>query len=169
MPAISMYSMSVPVFKRSLTSLDKILDKAVAYADSRKIAHETLLQGRLAPDMLHLIRQVQIATDHAKGCAARLAGVEVPKYEDHEASFADLKARIAKTIAYLDSFKPAQIDGSEDKDIVLKLGPVTLQLKGLEYLRDHAIANLYFHYVTAYGILRHNGLEVGKRDFIGSA
>lgn len=167
--AISMYGMSVPVFKHALGSLDKILDKAVAYADSRKIEHETLLKARLAPDMLHLIRQVQIATDHAKGCVARLAGVEPPKYEDNEASFADLKARIAKTVAYVDSFKPAQIDGSEDRDITLKLGPTTVQLKGMEYLRDHAVANVYFHYVTAYGILRHNGLAVGKRDFMGAA
>lgn len=168
MTAVSMYSLSVPLMKRALGNLDKILDKAVAYADNRKIDHEVLLKGRLAPDMLHLIRQVQIATDHAKGCVARLAGVEPPKYEDNEASFAALKARIAKTLAYVDAFKPEQLNGSEDKNIVLKLGPVTLELKGLEYLRDHAIANVYFHCVTAYGILRHNGLDIGKRDFIGA-
>ncbi len=166
MPVISMYRASVPVFVRMLSALDKILDKAVIYADSRKIAHETLLTARLAPDMLHLIKQVQIATDNAKGCAARLAGVEIPKYEDKEASFADLKERIAKTIAFLQGFKPEQINGSEDKAVTLQLGPNTVEFNGLDYLLNHATANIYFHVTTAYGILRHNGLEIGKRDYM---
>lgn len=167
MSAITMHRASVVVFKHMLSNLDAILDKAVAYADARKIEHETLLKGRLAPDMFHLIRQVQIAGDNAKGCAARLAGIEAPKYEDNEASFADLKARIAKTIAFLDSVKPEQLSGSEDRNIVLKLGPVTREFKGLDYLFDHAVPNVFFHVTTAYNILRHNGLDIGKKDFMG--
>jgi hypothetical protein len=167
MPSISMYRASVPVFTRLLKNLDAILDKAVVYADSKKIEHNTLLTARLAPDMLHLIKQVQIATDHSKGCAARLAGVDIPKYEDNEASFAELKARIAKTVAFLESFKPEQIDGSEGKDIALKLGPNTFEFKGIDYLFGPATMNVYFHVTTAYGILRHNGVDIGKKDFIG--
>lgn len=167
MSAISMYRASVPAFKRALSNLDAILDKAIAYADARKIDHETLLKARLAPDMLHLIRQVQIASDGVKGCAARLAGVEIPKYEDNEASFADLKARIAKTIAFLDTVKPEQLNGSEDKQITLKIGGNNLEYSGLDYLFDFVLPNLYFHVSIAYGILRHNGLDIGKRDFLG--
>ncbi|MGC3980338.1 MAG: DUF1993 domain-containing protein [Steroidobacteraceae bacterium] len=167
MPAISMYRASVPVFTRLLKNLDVILDKAVVYADSKKIDHNALLTARLAPDMFHLIRQVQIATDNAKGCVARLADAEIPKYEDNEASFADLKARLAKTIAFLESFKPEQVDGTEDKNIVLKMGPNTREFKGIDYLLGHASMNVYFHVTTAYNILRHNGLEIGKKDFIG--
>lgn len=167
MPAISMYRSSVTVFINRLSALDKILDKAVAYADSKKIEHNTLLTARLAPDMFHLIKQVQIATDNAKGCVARLAGVEIPKYEDNEASFADLKARIAKTIAFLQTFKPEQLDGTEDKTITLQLGPNTREFNGLDYLLNHAHGNVYFHMTIAYAILRHNGLEIGKRDFMG--
>lgn len=167
MSAISMYRASVPVFTRLLKNLDAILDKAVVYADSKKIEHNTLLTARLAPDMFHLIRQVQIATDNAKGCVARLAGVDIPKYEDTEASFADVKARIAKTVAYLESFKPEQLDGTEGKDIVLKMGPNTREFKGVDYLLGHASMNVYFHVTTAYNILRHNGLDIGKKDFIG--
>lgn len=166
MSAISMYRASVPVFIRALGSLDTILDKAVVYADARKIDHDTLLRGRLAPDMLHLIKQVQIATDNAKGCAARLAGVDVPKYEDNEASFADLKARLNKTIAFLETFKPEQFNGCEDKNIVLQLGPTTREFNGLDYLFVHAMPNVYFHVTTTYLILRHNGLEIGKKDFL---
>lgn len=167
MPAISMYHASVPVFTRLLTNLDKILDKAVVYADGKKIAHETLLTARLAPDMFHLIKQVQIATDNAKGCAARLAGVDIPKYEDNEASFGDLKARIARTVAFMATIKPEQMTGSEDKQITLKLGPTTYELTGLDYLFNLATMNVYFHTTTAYAILRHNGLDIGKKDFSG--
>lgn len=168
MSAISMYNASVPVFVRLLKNLDAMLDKAIVYADGKKIEYNTLLTARLAPDMFHLIRQVQIATDNAKGCIARLAGVEIPKYEDNEATVADVKARIAKTVAYLESFKPEQINGTEDKDIVLKMGPTTRELKGLEYLLVHATMNVYFHVTTAYNILRHNGVDLGKKDFIGA-
>jgi hypothetical protein len=168
MTAISMYSASVPVFTRLLKNLDVFIDKAVVYADSKKIEHNTLLTARLAPDMLPFTKQVQIATDNAKGCVARLAGVEIPKYEDNETSFADLKARLAKTIAFLESIKPEQLIGSEDKDIVLQFGPVNkFEFKGLHYLLNFAGFNVFFHVTTAYNILRHNGLDIGKKDFIG--
>jgi len=164
---LSMYRASVPVFKQLLKSLDAILDKAAAYAAARKIDPNALLQARLAPDMFHLTRQVQIASDQAKGIAARLAGQEPPKFEDNEASFADLKARIAKTIAFLDGLQPAQIDGSEDREIAMPVGGQTLKFKGVDYLLGFGLPNFYFHVTTAYAILRHNGLEIGKRDFIG--
>ena|SRR5882757_11487535 len=167
MSSISMYRASVPVFIRMLNNLSAILDKATAYADSRKIDHATLLAARVAPDMLHFIKQVQIATDNAKGCAARLAGVDIPKYEDNEASFADLKARIAKTVTFLNSLQPEQFNGSEDKHIVLHFGPNSFEFSGLDYLLNFATANVYFHVTTAYAILRHNGLEIGKKDFMG--
>jgi Uncharacterized protein conserved in bacteria len=167
MTTISMYSASVPVFTRLLKNLDAILDKAVVYADGKKIEHNTLLTARLAPDMLPLTKQVQIATDNAKGCVARLAGVEIPKYEDSETTFAELKARLAKTIAFIESIKPEQINGSEDKDIQMNFGPVKFEFKGLQYLLHFANFNVFFHVTTAYDILRHNGLDIGKRDFIG--
>jgi hypothetical protein len=168
MTTISMHNASVPVFVRLLKNLNSFIDKAVVYADGKKIEHNTLLTARLAPDMLHFIKQVQIATDNAKGCVARLAGIEVPKYEDNETTFADLKARLAKTITFLESIKPEQINGSEDKDIELNFGPEhKLQFKGLNYLLNFASFNVFFHVTTAYGILRNNGVDVGKRDFIG--
>jgi uncharacterized protein len=167
MSAISMYRASIPVFITRLSVLDKIIDKAIVYADAKKIEHNTLLTARLAPDMLNFIKQIQIATDNAKGCAARLAGVEIPKYEDNETTFADLKARIAKTIAFLQTFKPEQFSGSEDKAITLQLGPNTREFSGLDYLLNHATANVYFHMTTAYAILRHNGLDIGKKDYMG--
>ncbi len=167
MTTLSMYAITVPRHIMALQNLDTILDKAVAWADTRKIDHNALLLARLAPDMYPLIKQVQIATDMAKGCAARLAGVEVPKYEDTEATFADLKARLAKTIAFLQSFKPEQINGSEGKQIVLKFGPVSLEYSGLDYAITFATWNVLFHVTTAYNILRHNGLDIGKRDFMG--
>jgi len=165
---ISMYRASVPVFKRTLENLDAILDKAIKYADERKIEHNVLLQGRLAPDMFNLIRQVQIATDQAKGGVARLAGQEPPKFDDIESSFADVKARIAKTIAFLNSFRPEQIDGSEARDITLSVGGQTMKFKGLDYLLSFVTPNIYFHVTTTYAILRHNGLNIGKGDFLGS-
>jgi hypothetical protein len=164
-----MYRASIPVFKRTLENLDKILDKAAKYAETRKIDPSVLLQGRLAPDMFNLIRQVQIATDQAKGCAARLAGQEPPKYDDIEASFADVKARIAKTLAFLDSFRPEQIDGSEGRDITLTVGGQTMKFKGIDYLLAFVTPNVYFHVTTTYAILRHNGLDIGKGDFLGNS
>jgi hypothetical protein len=164
--AISMYQASVPVFIRNLNSLSAILDKAVVHADAKKIDHAVLLNFRLFPDMLNFIKQIQIATDFSKGAAARLAGVEVPKYEDTEVSFADLKARIQKTITFLKTFTPAQIDGSEEREINLTIGGHSIKLKGQTYLLEMVQPNFYFHATTAYAILRHNGVEVGKRDFV---
>ena len=165
---ISMYQASAPRFANALKNLSAILDKTQAHADARKIDPAVLLASRLYPDMLPLLRQVQIASDNAKGAVARLAGVEIPKYDDTEETIADLKARLAKTIDFVSSIKPAQIDGSEEKDIHLKLGPREVDWKGMQYLLGFALPNFYFHVVTAYDILRHNGVEIGKRDFIGT-
>ena len=168
MPAISMYNASIPAFIKMLKNLDAILDKASAWAQAKKIDEKYLMTSRIAPDMLPFTKQIQIATDIVKGCAARLAGADVPKYEDNESSFAELKARVSKTIAFLETFTAQQIDGSEDKSIELKFGPNSFHFKGLDYLLTFANPNLYFHVTTAYAILRHNGLEIGKKDFLGS-
>ncbi|MGH8676356.1 MAG: DUF1993 domain-containing protein [Burkholderiales bacterium] len=165
---ISMYQASAPRLANALNNLSAILDKAQAHAEARKIDPAVLLASRLYPDMFPLVRQVQIASDSAKGTVARLAGVEVPKYEDTEQTFSDLKARIARTVDFVSSFKAAQIDGSEDKNIHLKLGPLEVDWKGMQYLLGFALPNFYFHVVTAYDILRHNGVEIGKRDYIGN-
>lgn len=165
--AISMYQVSVPVFVKTLGNLAAILDKAAAFAAAKKIDPPVLLAYRLAPDMLNLTHQVQIASDHAKRATARLAGIEAPVYEDNEASFADLKARIDKTIAFINTLKPGQIDGSEVRDITLKIGGGSRTLSGQAYLLHNALPNFFFHVTTAYAILRHCGAEVGKKDFIG--
>ena len=165
---ISMYQASAPRFANTLNNLSAILDKTQAHVEAKKIDPAVLLASRLYPDMFPLVRQIQIASDNAKGPVARLAGVEVPKYEDTEETIADLKARIARTVDFVSSFKPAQIDGSEDKDIHLKLGPREVDWKGMQYLLGFALPNFYFHVVTAYDILRHNGVEIGKRDYIGT-
>ena len=164
---ISMYQASVPVITRSLTNLRTLLEKAVAHAEANKIDPVVLMNARLFPDMFPLIRQVQIATDMAKGSASRLAGAEVPKYEDNEASFAELIARINKTIALLETYKSAQIDGSEDRDITVPMRDRSLSFKGLPYLFDYVLPNIYFHVTTTYAILRHNGVVLGKGDFLG--
>jgi uncharacterized protein len=165
---ISMYQASAPRFANMLRNLSAILDKAQAHVDAKKIDPAALTAYRLFPDMFPLTRQVQIACDNAKGAVARLAGVEVPKFEDTEKTFAELKARIAKTIEFVQSFKPAQIDASEDKDITLKLGGKDTTYKGMQYLLGFALPNFYFHVMTAYNILRHNGVEIGKPDYIGT-
>lgn len=164
---ISMYQASVPVFVKTLGNLAAILDKAAAFAAEKKVDPSVLFGYRLAPDMLSFVRQVQIAADHAKGAAARLAGLEPPAYEDNEAGFAELKARIDKTLAYLGTLSPAQIDGSEERDVTLKIGPNTRTFKGQAYLLHFALPNFFFHVTTAYDILRHCGVHIGKRDFIG--
>ncbi|MEC4747286.1 DUF1993 family protein [Methylomicrobium sp. Wu6] len=164
---ISMYQASVPVFVRMLDNLSKILELAVQYADEKKIDPAVLINARLAPDMYPLSRQVQIATDMAKGCAARLAGLEVPAYEDNEATFQELLARIAKTVAFVQSVSPAKIDGSEEKTVTLKLRNQEVSFLGQPYLLHFVLPNFYFHITTAYAILRHNGLAIGKKDFIG--
>ena len=165
---ISMYQASAPRFANALKNLSAILDKTQAHVEAKKIDPAVLLASRLYPDMFPLVRQIQIASDSAKGPVARLAGVDVPKYEDTEETIAELKARIATTIDFVSSFKPAQIDGSEDKDIHLKLGSREVDWKGMQYLLGFALPNFYFHVVTAYDILRHNGVEIGKRDYIGT-
>ena len=165
--SISMHRASAPVFIRALTNLKTILQKGEAHAEAKKFKPEVLLNDRLCPDMFPLIRQVQIATDMSKGCAARLAGVDVPKYEDTEASFGELYARIDKTVEFLKSIKAEQIDGSEGRDITLPSPRGTMEFKGLDYLLGFVTPNLYFHCTTAYAILRHNGVELGKMDFIG--
>jgi len=165
---ISMYQASAPRFVNILKNLSAILDKAQAHVDAKKIDPTVLTSFRLFPDMLPMSRQVQIATDTAKGAVSRLAGIEIPKYEDTEQTFAELKARIAKTIEFIGTIKPAQIDGSDDKEILLKLGGNEVKFTGMQYLLGHAHPNFYFHVTTAYDILRHNGVEIGKRDYIGN-
>jgi len=165
---ISMHQASAPRFARMLRNLSAILAKAQAHAEAKKLDAAALTGDRLFPDMFPLTRQVQIACDQAKGAVARLAGVEPPKYEDTEQTFADLQARIAKTLDYVESVKAAQIDGSETREVVLKLRAGELRLQGLDYLFSHAYPNFYFHVTTAYNILRHNGVELGKKDFVGS-
>ncbi len=165
---ISMFQASVPRLINVLNNLSHILDKAQAHIDAKKIDATALIQFRLFPDMLNFTRQVQIASDTAKGVVARLAGVDIPVYEDNEQSIADLKARIAKTIDFIQGFKPEQIDGTEDKDIIVKRGEKETHYKGMQFLLGHAIPNVYFHTTTAYAILRHNGVEVGKRDYLGN-
>lgn len=165
---ISMYSASVPTFIRTLTNLAGILEKAQAHAETKKIKPEVLLNARLFPDMFALTRQVQIASDFAKGTVARLAGIEPPSYADTESSFAELIARVQKTVDFLKTIKAEQVDGSENRDIVLKMHTGELKFKGEAYLTQFSLPNFYFHATTAYAILRHNGIEIGKMDFIGN-
>lgn len=166
--SLSMYQASIPVFIKGLGNLSTILEKAAIYAESKKIDPSILLSARLAPDMFALTRQVQIATDGAKGCAARLAGLEVPSFEDNESTFAEVQARIAKTIAFLQTVDRNHIDGSEERTVTLKLRGNDVSFKGQPYLLGFVLPNFYFHLTTAYNILRHNGLEIGKSDFLGS-
>jgi hypothetical protein len=164
---ISMYQASVPVFQQGLTALSGVLDKAAAHAAARKIDPAVLLQTRLFPDMFPLSRQVQIAADFAKGCPARLADVENPSYPDEETTIDALKARLDKTSAFLKTLTAAQIDGSEARDITLKIAGAEVTFKGQTYLLHFALPNFYFHSTTTYAILRSSGVEIGKRDFIG--
>jgi len=165
---ISMYQASAPRFVNTLKNLSAMLDKAQAHCEAKKIDPLALTGARLYPDMFAFARHVQVACDTAKGAMARLAAVEIPKYEDSETTFAELKARIAKTVAFIETFKPAQVDGTDDKDLLVKLGPREMQWKGMQYLLGFALPNFYFHAATAYDILRHNGVELVKRDFIGN-
>ncbi len=165
---ISMYQASAPRFINMLNNLSAILDKAHAHAEARKIDPAALTNDRLYPDMFPMKRQVQIACDTAKGAVARLAGVDVPKHEDTEQTFAELKARIAKTIEFIKTVPADKLEGSEDRAIHLKLGPREVDYTGMQYLLGHALPNFYFHVTTAYDILRHNGVELVKRDYIGT-
>lgn len=168
---ISMHGASVGVYTRILTNLGNILDKAEKWVTDRKIDPNAILQARLAPDMFTFTRQVQIATDMAKGTAGRLAGQELPRYEDNETSFAELKARVQKTIDFLKSLDAAAFEGAEDRAISLKLGPPgnqrELNFVGLDYLQGFGTPNVYFHYSMVYALLRHNGLDLGKPDYVG--
>lgn len=164
---ISMYSASVPVFRNMLGNLGHLLDKAQTHAEARKFDPAVLVEDRLAPDMLPLRKQVQIACDGAKNGLARLSGVEAPKFEDTETTFAALQERIRKTLDYLDSVPRSQVDGCEDKDITFPVGrEATRTMKGEAYLLNWALPNLFFHTTTAYAILRHNGVELGKSDYL---
>jgi hypothetical protein len=165
---ISLYAASIPVFKQMLNSLDAVLRKAEEHAAARNFEPANLLQSRLAPDMFPLLRQVQIAADFSRGVSARLAGAEVPKYDDQEQTFEDLHGLIAKSLAFIDGFTPAQIDGNEERAIVTRPGtPKEKRFTGQSYLLSYGLPQFFFHVTTAYAILRHNGVDIGKRDFMG--
>jgi uncharacterized protein len=166
--SISMYSASVPVFQRMLSNLGHFLDKAQAYADSKKFDTAVLVNSRLAPDMLNFATQIRIACDASKLAISRIAGIEAPKFEDKETTFDELKARIQKTLDYLATVRPEQLNGTEDKDITFPVGREgqTRTLSGEDYLKHWATPNMYFHVTTAYALLRHNGVDLGKTDFL---
>ncbi|HET9391051.1 MAG TPA: DUF1993 domain-containing protein [Steroidobacteraceae bacterium] len=164
---VSVHALSIEVFSSALSNLSALLEKGSAHALARKFDPGVLVAARLAPDMFPLSRQVQIACDLAKNSAARLAGQEPPRFEDNEKTMEELRARIARTIDYLKSIPAAALDGSEERDIRVPAGERTLEFKGLAFLQRWAIPNVFFHVTTAYNILRHNGVELGKRDFLG--
>ena len=164
---ISMYQASVPPIKKMLSNLDHILTLAQTHAEAKKIDPSVLVQVRLFPDMLPLVKQVQIATDQAKGGCARLAGLPPPSYEDNETTIQELRDRITKTISFLDSIKPEQIDGSEEREIKFMVRDHQFEFLGSNYLTTWILPNFFFHVTTAYNLLRHNGVEIGKRDFLG--
>ena len=167
--AITLYAASVPVFKQMLSSLSDILHKTEEHRAEKNIEASALLQARLFPDMFALTRQVQIAADFARGITSRLAGVEVPKYDDNEQTFADLHSLLAKTLVYLDSFTPEQINGQEDREIITRPGtPKERRFNGQDYLLSYGIPQFFFHVSTSYAILRHSGIAVGKRDYMGN-
>jgi hypothetical protein len=165
--SITMFQASVPVLLHGLGNLQHVIGKAQAHAAEKQIDPSALIGARLFPDMLPLARQIYIATDTAKGCAARLANMEAPKFDDVEVTFDELHARIQKTIDYLKTFKPEQIDGSEEHSITLKMRSGPIEFTGLNYLLYFVLPNFYFHITTAYDILRHNGVELGKLDYLG--
>jgi hypothetical protein len=164
---LSMYQASAPVFLQGLTALSAILDKAEAQCAERKIDMAVLLADRLAPDMFPFTKQVQLACDFAKNTLSRLAGREPPRFEDTETTVAELKHRIARTLALLDTVPAGEVDGSEARNITLNIAGQTMSFEGQAYLLHFALPNFYFHLTTAYAILRHNGIQIGKRDFIG--
>ncbi|KFA87254.1 DUF1993 domain-containing protein [Archangium violaceum] len=166
--SLSMYQASIPVFIRMLGNLSAILEKAAAHAAAKKIEPSVLINARLAPDMRPLSFQVQIASDLAKGCAARLAGIDPPSMADTESTFPELQERIKKTIAFLQTVSAAQVDGTEEREVVLKIRDHEMKFQGQAYLLGFVLPNFYFHVTTAYAILRHNGLDLGKADFLGA-
>lgn len=165
---LAIYDATIPPLIRTLTNLAHILSKGEAHADANNIDHDVLLNARLFADMYPLTRQVQIATDMSKGAAARLSGTDIPKYEDNEATFAELQARISKTIAFIESVQAAQFEGAETRDITLIIRKHKFEFTGQEYLLRWVLPNVYFHVTTAYDILRHNGVTLGKPDFLGN-
>lgn len=166
---ISMYHASVPVFKQLLTALNAILDKAQTHSVSKGTAADSLLQASLYPDMFNFTRQVQIASDFAKSVTARLAGVEAPVFEDNETSMEQLQDRITKTLHFISSIKPEQINGSESKEIITRPGtPKEKKFNGLSYLLSYGLPQFFFHVTTAYDILRNQGIEIGKKDYMGA-
>ena len=165
---ISMFQASIPACLQMLSALSGVLDKAAAHAAARKVEPSVLLNARLYPDMFPLVRQVQLTADFAKGLGARLAGIEAPKYPDTETTIDELKARLAKTADFLKGLKPAQLDGSETREITIPIPNQPLTFNGQSYLVHFALPNLYFHATTAYDILRHCGVEIGKRDYMGA-
>jgi uncharacterized protein len=164
---ISMYEASIPTFLHTLRNLKTFLEKGIAHAEARKYDPNLLAATRLTADMLPLTRQIQIASDAAKGAAARLTGVDPPKFEDNETTLADLIARVSKTIDYLEGFKPEQFDGADDRTITIQTPRQTFTFPGLIFLRHWAIPNFFFHVTTAYNLLRQNGVELGKADYLG--
>ena len=165
---LSIHEILVPSANRFLGSLDKILDKAADFAKRKEIDAAVLLNSRLAPDMFPFTRQVQIACDMIKGGAARLSGTEIPKFEDNETTIADLKARVAKTLAFVNGIPAEKFAGGETRDILLQMRRGDLRFVGTDYLRDFVLPNFHFHITTAYAILRHNGVELGKQDYLGA-
>lgn len=166
--ATSLFDLTVPAFARSLINLTTQLDKAAAYAERKKFDSKALADARLTADMLPFTSQVQIACDTAKGAVARLAGIEPPKHEDNEKTLAELKARVAKTLDFIGTVKEAQFTGAETREVVLKFPSVTLKFSGLDYVTRFALPNFYFHATMAYALLRENGVELGKVDFLGT-
>lgn len=165
--SLSLYDASIPTFVHSLRALKAILEKAVAHAEARKFDPNVFVSSRLYPDMLPFNRQIQIASDAAKGAAARLSGTEPPKFEDTETTMAELLARVTKTIDYLESFKPAQFEGDDNRVITIKSPRMTLNFTAVNFVRHWALPNFFFHITTAYALLRHGGVDVGKQDFLG--
>lgn len=166
--SLSMYTCSIPPLVRNLNNLAAILQKGADHAAAKGIDQSVFISARLAPDMFPLARQIQITSDVSKGCAARLCGIEAPVFEDTESSFDELQKRITNTLQFLEAVLPEQADGSEDKEIVLKAGEKEFKFSGLSYLQSFVLPNVMFHTATAYNILRHNGVEIGKMDFLGA-
>src|SRR5688572_20779526 len=164
---ISMHAMSHDVFRKALEQLLYIMEKGVANAKARNFDVSVLVNARLAPDMFPFVKQIQLTSDFAKNSMARLAGIDPPKFEDSEATMDDLVARVKKTLDYIGTVSAAALEGSETRDIKIPLRDRTLEMKGLPFLQNWAIPNFFFHYVTAYNLLRHNGVDIGKRDFLG--
>ena len=166
--SLTMHSASVPIFVRTFTAVQACMDKAQAHAEARKFSPDAYMTLRLAPDMLPFTNQIQIASDGAKGCVARLTGQEIPKWEDNEASFADLRARIQKTIDYVQSVPAELFVGSDEREVVIPRRVGELRLSGEAFLKHFVLPNFFFHTTTTYALLRHAGVEIGKRDYLGA-